>query len=44
MRKLEHVTDIEAPAATVWQVLTATEQYDQWNPVHALPLGRSARR
>ncbi len=30
--KLEHVTDIQAPAATVWQVLTATEQYDQWNP------------
>lgn len=32
MRELEHVTDIQAPAATVWQVLTATEQYDQWNP------------
>ena len=32
MRKLEHVTEIEAPAATVWQVLTATEQYNQWNP------------
>ena len=32
MRELEHVTDIEAPAATVWQVLTATEQYNQWNP------------
>jgi hypothetical protein len=32
MRKLEHVTEIEAPASTVWQVLTATEQYNQWNP------------
>ena len=32
MRELEHVTDIEAPADTVWQVLTATEQYNQWNP------------
>ena len=32
MRKLEHTTDIQAPAATVWQVLTATEQYEQWNP------------
>jgi hypothetical protein len=32
MRKLEHVTDIQAPAATVWKVLTATGQYDQWNP------------
>ena len=32
MRELEHVTDIEAPAATVWQVLTATEQYNKWNP------------
>ena len=29
MRELEHVTDIQAPAATAWQVLTATEQYDQ---------------
>jgi len=32
MRPLEHTTDIQAPAATVWQVLTATEQYQQWNP------------
>jgi hypothetical protein len=32
MRELEHTTDIQAPAATVWQVLVATEQYDQWNP------------
>jgi hypothetical protein len=32
MRELEHTTDIKAPAATVWQVLAATEQYDQWNP------------
>ena len=32
MRKLEHSTDIQAPAATVWQVLTTTEQYEQWNP------------
>jgi hypothetical protein len=33
MRKLEHITDIQAPADTVWQVLTATEQYEQWNPL-----------
>ena len=32
MRRLEHITDIDAPAATVWQVLTATDDYEQWNP------------
>ena len=32
MRKPEHTADIQAPAATVWQVLAATEQYEQWNP------------
>ena len=34
MRTLEHTTDIQAPAAarTVCPVLTATEQYRQWNP------------
>jgi hypothetical protein len=39
MRRLEHVTDIQAPAATVWQVLTATEQYDRWNPFMPSLLG-----
>ena len=32
MRTLLHTTHIQAPAAAVWQILTATDQYPQWNP------------
>ena len=32
MRTLLHTTPIQAPTATVWQILTATDQYPQWNP------------
>src|SRR3954454_22540845 len=32
MRTIEHTVDIQAPAATVWQVLTDTDRYQDWNP------------
>jgi hypothetical protein len=32
MRTLLHTTHIQAPAATVWHILTATDRYPQWNP------------
>ena len=27
MRDIEHTVDIQAPAATVWQILTDTDHY-----------------
>ena len=38
MRVLEHITVIDAPAETVWDVLTDVERYDEWNPF--LRIGR----
>jgi hypothetical protein len=32
MRIIEDTVDIQAPAATVWQVLTDTDRYQDWNP------------
>lgn len=32
MRTIEQVIDIPASPATVWQVLTETDRYDEWNP------------
>jgi hypothetical protein len=32
MKKLEHITDIPAPAEEVWAVLTDTGSYAEWNP------------
>jgi hypothetical protein len=32
MRTIEHTVDIQAPAATVWQLLTDTDRYADWNP------------
>ena len=32
MRTIEHVVDIPASPATVWQVLTETDRYGEWNP------------
>ncbi len=32
MKKLEHITDIAAPAGEVWAVLTDTGSYADWNP------------
>ncbi len=32
MRTIEHSVDIQAPATTVWQILTDTDRYDDWNP------------
>ena len=32
MKTIQVVTDIAAPAATVWAELTAVERYGEWNP------------
>jgi hypothetical protein len=32
MRTIEHTIDIPAPISEVWNVLTATDKYAQWNP------------
>ena len=32
MRTIEHAVDIEATPATVWQLLTDTDRYKDWNP------------
>jgi hypothetical protein len=32
MRTIEHTVDIPAPAAAVWQILTDTDRYGDWNP------------
>ncbi|HEY0508049.1 MAG TPA: SRPBCC domain-containing protein [Blastococcus sp.] len=42
MRTLEHTVDIQAPPATVWQVLTDTDTYGDWNPFMPRLSGRLA--
>jgi hypothetical protein len=42
MRTIEHTVDIQAPAATVWQVLTDTDRYQDWNPFMPRLSGRLA--
>ncbi len=42
MRTLEHIVDIPAPAAAVWQVLTETDRYSEWNPFMTGLAGRLA--
>jgi hypothetical protein len=42
MRTIEHAVDIQAPAATVWQVLTDIDRYDDWNPFMPRLSGRLA--
>jgi hypothetical protein len=42
MRTIEHALDIQAPAATVWQVLTDTDRYQDWNPFMPRLSGRLA--
>jgi hypothetical protein len=42
MRTIEHTVDIQAPAATVWQILTDTDHYDEWNPFMPRLSGRLA--
>jgi uncharacterized protein YndB with AHSA1/START domain len=32
MRIIEDTVDIQAPAATVWQMVTDTDRYADWNP------------
>jgi hypothetical protein len=32
MRTIERTCDIHTPASAVWAVLTATDQYQEWNP------------
>ena len=32
MRKIQHTIDIPAAPTLVWQILTATDQYADWNP------------
>jgi hypothetical protein len=42
MRTIEHAVDIQAPAATVWQLLTDTDRYGDWNPFMPRLSGRFA--
>jgi hypothetical protein len=42
MRTIEHAVDVQAPAATVWQVLTDTDRYADWNPFMPRLSGRLA--
>jgi hypothetical protein len=42
MRTIEHAVDIHAPAATVWQLLTDTQRYAEWNPFMPRLSGRFA--
>ena len=42
MRIIEHVVDILADQAPVWQVLTETERYGEWNPFIRRLSGRLA--
>ena len=44
MRTIENTVDIQAPAATVWQILTDTDRYDDWNPFMPRLSGRLAPR
>jgi hypothetical protein len=42
MRTIEHTVDIQAPVATVWQLLTDTDRYADWNPFMPRLSGRFA--
>jgi hypothetical protein len=42
MRTIEHSVDIQAPTATVWQILTDTDLYENWNPFIPRLSGRLA--
>ena len=42
MRIVEHTVDIPASPATVWQILTETDRYDEWNPFMTELSGRLA--
>ena len=42
MRIIEHTVDIPATPAAVWQVLTDTDRYDEWNPFLTRLSGRLA--
>jgi hypothetical protein len=42
MRTIEHAIDIQAPPATVWQALTDTDRYADWNPFMPRLSGRLA--
>ena len=42
MRTIEHTIDIQAPPATVWQLLTDTDRYQDWNPFMPRLSGRLA--
>jgi hypothetical protein len=42
MRTIEHTIDIAAPAAAVWQILTDTDRYEDWNPFMPRLSGRLA--
>lgn len=42
MRIIEHAVDIPASPSTVWQVLTETDRYDDWNPFMTDLSGRLA--
>ena len=42
MRIIESTVDIPASPATVWQVLTDTDRYDEWNPFMTELSGRLA--
>jgi hypothetical protein len=42
MRTIEHTIDIQAPPARVWQLLTDTDRYQDWNPFIPRLSGRLA--
>jgi hypothetical protein len=42
MRILERAVDIQAPPAAVWQFLTDTDRYEDWNPFMPRLSGRLA--
>jgi len=42
MRTIEHAIDIQAPAATVWRILTDIDHYAEWNPFMPRLSGRLA--
>ena len=42
MRTIEHTIDMQAPPAAVWQLLTDTDRYEDWNPFIPRLSGRLA--
>lgn len=42
MRTVEQIIHIQAPPATIWQILTATDEYAHWNPFMTQLHGRLA--